>query len=590
MINFANHAPSALVDRYIAEVEAGGAGIGEYERWMVERYQRDKVEAAARGIMFDIAKATYGCQWFQSLVHTEGEWRGEPFGLLPHQAFWIFNLEGWRWADTKRRRFRKAMIYIARKAGKTEFSAGYALKELVGEEQDFPEPRGEVFVAATREEQAARTWHKALSLMRASDEVFDSHDPELWYITGERNTKKGGQIMYLGTPNTNAVFKACSKGDANSLSPHCVIKDEMHAYREDHRAMSNELSTGSGARQQPIELITTTAGDDNSEILYEQLSYAEHVVEAAALGEVVDDTLFAAIYRVDERHGEAWLEDPELWRQANPGLPYGVPSRKYIADQVHEAKHNPTQRQSVARYHMNVTVTANEQAFPREAWNKGRSCLLPGAYDAVYGGVDLSMFNDFSAVAIVRPKRLDGVWHYGVKVKIWCCRGTCLDLTRYPFCDWIKDGWLEYQSEEAIDTLPIKTHIREQHAEQPFHSINFDGLRMTEMSSELLNEGVPMEHMAQTPRNYEPAVHEFLKALEEGRIHHEGHPVLDWMARNTGWHKQSATGYRMPAKGRRDQTKESHKKKVDGVSSVLMAMAAAINDLTDAPTGNAVIF
>lgn len=583
MIRTRGKSPKELVAVYIAEVQAGGPGIGQYERWMVERHLLDLRDGANRGLYFDEAQAHRACLFFPlCLVHTAGEWAGEPFDLLPHQAFWIWSLEGWRWADTKRRRFRKGLIYIARKNGKTQFAAGFAIKELKGHPRNFPEPEGEIYCAATLEEEAARTWRAALRMLDAS-EAFDERQ---FYVTGRQNIKKAGVITYRGEPNLGASFLALSKRAANSLNPHLVIKDEMHNYRADHRAMCETLSTGGGAKQQPLELITTTAGDDGSELLNEELSYIEHVVARGALGDVVDDGVFGAIYRIDPEHGDNWLNDPKLWRQANPGL--GVtPSLKYLQDLVMEARGNPSKRQMVARYNMNVTVSSFAQAFPPESWNRGRSCLVPSPNATAYGGVDLAKANDFCGVGIVIPRQIDGKWHYGIKSHSWCCDGPSqkLDFSRPPFAQWIKDGHLSHSTDSAIDTTPIKAWIREAAEQYTLQTVAYDQMRCTEMSTELLNyDGIPMADMPQVFMRYEPAIKEFLDALEDGRIHHEDDPCLSWQANNAEF-KSDHREYRMIAKGGTNPLK-----KVDAITAKLMAMAAAIQELEHVATGPAVIF
>ena len=84
---------------------------------------------------------------------------------------------------------------------------------------------------------------------------------------------------------------------------------------------------------------------------------------------------------------------------------------------------------------------------------------------------------------------------------------------------------------------------------------------------------MPMVDMPQTSQRYEPAVKEVVDALESGRVHHEGDGCLAWQASNTQW-KPDHREYRMPHKMLGKQ-----RKKIDAISAMLMAMAAAINNL-----------
>ena len=67
-----------------------------------------------------------------TLVHAQGEdiegrpLLGKPFMLEPWEIFIVFNLLGFYYKGTNRRRYTEAFIEVARKNGKTSFIAGLA--------------------------------------------------------------------------------------------------------------------------------------------------------------------------------------------------------------------------------------------------------------------------------------------------------------------------------------------------------------------------------------------------------------------------------------------------------------------------------
>lgn len=567
-------APSELVNQYVDEVLRGD-GIGRYERWMVERHLQDLKTGADRGWYFDDRQAFRACEFFPTMLHhTAGEWAGEPFTLLPHQAFWVWSIEGWRSAETKKRRFRKALIYIARKNGKTQLAAAFCAKELIGHPRNFPEKRGQVICAATKEEQATLCWQAAQDLIDASE-----FDPALFRVTGRNNLKNSGTTVVLDGENAGSWMKAIGSDGRNQdgLGPHLVVKDELHAWRPRHMNLDDKLSSGGGARKQPLELIITTAGDDESDILAEELEFCKHIVSRGAEGSVVDDTVFAAIYQVDDEDEDKWLTDETLWRKANPGLGH-TPRREYIRAQIEEAKSKPSAKRRCEQFYMNRTVAGNEQAFPPELWSRGRSCLIFDADTPAFGGLDLASTNDFAASALVWPRQIDGEWHYGIRSHTWACDGhkhkSKIRFDRSPFREWIQDGHVTLDHEELLSTVPIKQWWRDAYSTYDIQTVAYDKMRCTEMAAELLNiDGMPMASMPQTWMRYEPAAKEFTDALEAGRVHHEDDPCLSWQANNCCWDADSRDR-RMPQKAGK-----VYKKKIDAISAVLMAMAAAIEQL-----------
>src|SRR3990167_2891036 len=101
---------------------------------------------------FDDRAAAVAVNFFERLlVHSKGEWGGQPFKLQPWQRDDVIRpLFGWKRADGSRR-YRTAYIEIARKNGKSSLGAGIALYLLFAD----GEPGAQVFSAAADREQAA---------------------------------------------------------------------------------------------------------------------------------------------------------------------------------------------------------------------------------------------------------------------------------------------------------------------------------------------------------------------------------------------------------------------------------------------------
>jgi phage terminase large subunit-like protein len=107
--------------------------------------------------------------------------------------------------------------------------------------------------------------------------------------------------------------------------------DELHAHRT--RAVYDVIDTATGARLQPLILITTTAGVDIGGICYEKVQYLHQVLE----GVFEDEQFFGIEYTIDE--GDDW-RDPAALRKANPNYGISVDADD-LARKVREAERSP---------------------------------------------------------------------------------------------------------------------------------------------------------------------------------------------------------------------------------------------------------
>ena len=109
------------VESYIAGVLDGSILVGKWVRLAVERQVTDmqRQDTADFPYYFDLSAAEKACRFFPKILrHSKGEWAGLAFDLEPWQAFFVWCLYGWKRPDGTRR-FRKAILLVARKNGKT---------------------------------------------------------------------------------------------------------------------------------------------------------------------------------------------------------------------------------------------------------------------------------------------------------------------------------------------------------------------------------------------------------------------------------------------------------------------------------------
>lgn len=543
---------------YIAGVQSGSVVTGKLVRQCVERHVQDLQHAHERGWWFDADKATRACAFFPAaLRHSIGEFAGEPFELSPWQQFIVWTLFGWVNAQTKLRRFRTALIEVARKNGKTTFAAGIALR---AQYQDEPfEPGAQVYATATKEDQAKLLYREAERMVMQCPWLVES--TKIRKVPAQIElTAHGSYFRPLGSDGTGT----------DGLNPHLVIQDELHAWREHHREFREKLSSGFGARRQPMELITTTAGDRTSQLWIEEHDYAAKVLASVETGNVVDDTYFAYIAAIDDE--DDW-ENPDCWVKANPNLGVSV-KLDFLQAEANKARHKPTAVNQFLRYHCNRMTEASERAISVEAWQAGAKELTvePGAY--AHGGIDVGRSNDWCGVAMcfpvgTHPDDETKPDHWELVTKAWTCRDGEFAVDHEPFRTWIRDGLLECCAGDAIDLREVEAWIVEQSQKYDVRTWAYDQAFARDLAQRLQDDhGLQVFQFTQGPKFYNEPFRRIITELADGRIWHGNDPVLSWQAANVECVRNAKDEW-MPNKGNRVL-------KIDSMVAAIMAFSECL--------------
>lgn len=556
MIAFAG--PEDEVQEYIDGVLSGEIVAGKLVRLAVQRHVDDLKEAWKRGYKFDRNIATRACLFFPLICrHSIGEWDGQPFNLSGWQMFCIWCLFGWRRIDDCTRRFRRAYMSVARKNGKTTLIAGLALLLMFADEPF--EPGAEIYVAATKEDQAKIMHREATRMVKASPALGSR----------ARCMKAPERIVW---EEHNSIFRPLGS-DSNGqdgLNPHGILEDEIHAWREKHRGLKEKLSTGGGSRRQPLNVMITTAGDDQSEIWKEEDGYAVRTLEAIVTGNIVDDTLFAYVARIDEADDPF---DEACWPKANPNYAISV-KPEYIRDGANRAKHKPGETNQFIRYHCNRQVAASAREISAEDWLKGAFPLTvqPGAYG--HGGIDLARSSDWCAISAVFPIERETpegmiVEHYEVRSRAWTVRHGEFRIDREPFRSWINAGLLTAHEGDQIDFGAVEQEICDWSEHYNIATWAFDPAYARLLADRLQNvHGMAVFPFTQRERYYNEPCIKFVEALRAGKLWHGNDPILEWQAGNLMFARNNQ-GLVMP-------DKKNKVNKIDGMVAAIMAFSECL--------------
>ena len=531
-----------------------------------ERHARDLETGHERGLWFDTERADHVCGLFATLRHSKGEWAGQPFILSDWQSEDIIRpVFGWmklpegmtpkqaagydlaeRLGAGIYRRFRTVYESEARKQGKSTKNAGVGLILLAGDGEDG----AEVYNAATKRDQARIVHSEAVNMVRSSPRLRKM-------IRVVRDN--------LSLPEKNSKFEPLAK-DARTmdgLNPSGVLIDEYHAHTTSE--VFDVLTTGLGARRQPLTWIITTAGLVRDCPCYQEELYAKSVLEGHP-----DDSYFAIVYTLDD--DDDW-EDPAVWGKANPNL--GVTVREEdLAAQVQKAKASPAYKNTVLTKHFNIWTDSKALWLNMELWDaicdadpvawraeaverhKGHACMA---------GLDLGSVSDLTAFVLFF--RVDD--GYDCIPYFWIPEDGAKDRdqsNRQTYIPWIHNGFIQTTPGNTTDYSVVRKKINELADWFGVKDIAMDRFfQGDQLGTELLNDdGLEVVGFGQGFASMAAPTKRFEELVLSGKLQHGNNPVLRWMASHT-MVKLDPAGCMKPDKAESGD-------KIDGIVSAIMAL------------------
>jgi len=482
--------------------------------------------------------------WIErNCTHSKGEWAGQPLELQPWQRDEVIRPLFGTIRRDGRRQYRTALIGIPRKAGKTTLGAALALRMLFRD----GEKGAEIYSAAADREQAALTYEIGAAMVHANSDMA-------------KLAKVYRRSIVV--PHTGSVWKVLSAEaySKHGLNPHGVIFDELHA--QPNRELWDVLTTGQGARRQPLTIAITTAGYDRETICWELYDYGRKVRD----GVIDDPTFFFRWWGVDE--GEAW-DDEAVWAKAQPNLGVSV-SIDFLRAEANQAKHQPARQNTYRRLHLNEWTAASARWIDLGAWDRtaglvvgqdlrGRRC---------FGGLDLASSVDLAALCWDFPGEdgsHDAIWRF------WLPEERLGDLDRRTGGQasvWAREGFLSLTSGNVIDYRAVLDQVDADAQAFDVVELAYDRWGMTQLSQDLTDAGMTVAALGQGMATMSPPSREWERLILDGKYRHGGNPVQRWCVDNVVATSDSA--------GNIKPDKRASSEKIDGVVAAIMALDRAL--------------
>lgn len=529
-------------DRYLDGVLSGGVLSGELVRLAAERHLDDLDSGK---FQFDWPKAERALKFINALRHTTGEFSGQSFGLRDWQVFGIASIFGWLREDGTRR-FREVYWSVGRGNGKSPIAAGIANYMLLADQ----EARAEVYCAATGSKQARIVFDESKRFIRTNE-----------YLERRLLTSKDN----ITDPVSFSKYEPLTRGAKSGFVTHCAVLDEIHEWRDLHKEFYDTIETSMSKRRQPLMLVITTAGDDDSDLWCEKYDAAKKVLQ----GVMDDEALFALCYEIDEEDDPL---DSGMWPKANPMMleansPVKVDGIQRLAD---KAAASTDALRRLKRYHCNKQVVSFWQFLRPEVWELGNRPTEPTEGRECYAGFDWGWRNDLAALVLIFPRGSGDTQQYDWLCRAWIPGGTDRDLTRAPWADWINDGHLIVTNGDTTDIDAIYAEMEQLNRTYSIRKLAGDPHNCREFLTRCNNQwGIETYDHLQSCGAYNEPMRIFDKVATSGRIAHGGNPLLAWCADNLTV-KENSIGYIMPAKNK-------SKDKIDPMVAGIMAQGLAVD-------------
>lgn len=502
---------SSVPFQYANDVRNGKIIVGKRIKQAVERFYSWIENAETKGYILDHKSGMHIISFFpMALMHTSSEVSGKPFVLSPYQQFTLYNIFAWKRYDDKGnciRVIRKVYEKVARKNGKTAVMAGVGLYC-----QGFDDEKGaEVYVGATMEKQAKLVWQQAVNFIKTSKFLKQCG----WKYTQT-------EIRF---EKNLSVFKPVSKQfqTLDGLRPSLGIIDEYHSHATD--GVKEVIQSGMGNRLQPILYTITTAGFNIASSCKQYEDVCKEILDEIK----EDDSTFIMIHDLDD--DDDW-QDETKWIKANPNLGVSV-SLDFLRTEFESAKNQISQVPNFKTKYLNMWVDADTVWIPDEVWMKNKVDAIPKEKFkkfGSFGALDLSKSIDITSfVAMSEP---DEVGNRYVKAFFFCPEASIDKRSKedgVPYRAWRDAGLLISTPGDVVDYSIVESHVKKWYYEYHVKRIEVDGWNSSYMVTNLMEADIKVSEFGQGIRNMSGPTKMFETLTYEGKIIHDGNPILRWM-------------------------------------------------------------
>lgn len=509
--------------------------------------------AAENGCRFDEDRAAHVCEFFLKYLRLyEGEHAGEPFKLMPWQTDVLSRAFGWtRYSEFYKRRvrrFRKVSLWLPKKCGKSPTAAAVGIYLLAAD----GEQGQKVFSGAKDGKQAGIIHTHARMMIEASPALSKKC----------KINKSTGRITFLPTNSFYDLLAGDNIASQEGLNGSAII-DEVHVV-DDRLAMVLE---GMGAsRAEPMQFEVSTAGKNPISYGRKQWEYGL----AVNAGTIPDDEFLFIAYAAPQDASDADLDNPEIWKAANPSWGYTINEDEFRAA-FQRSKRSLSDWTAFKQRRLNIWANSASPFIRESDWSAcrdefterdlhGQTCIA---------GLDLARKQDLTALALLFGPDENGA--YRVLVWFWLPENRAKELDgQVPYLQWQRDGFIKLLPGDVTDFNVVGADILKIAERFNITHLVYDPLFAEELTQGIAaNADIERVEFGQKLLNFARPTAEFESLIIGRKLHHNGHPILTWQVGHV--QTKEAGGLMRPVRPLRGDPRT-----IDGVVALVMALGQSM--------------
>ena len=488
---------------------------------------------------------------------------GKTFPLANFQKFIVGSIYGWRRVDNKElRRFKKAVVSVARKNGKSLLISGIILYEFLFGKN--PAMSRQLFTGANDKAQASIIFNMCAKQL----EALRSRYPEI-----KRATKKVRDE--LRNLNDYSYVRPLSreKGGLDGYEMYCCVVDEYAAAKTDE--LMELIESSQAQLESPLTFIISTAGFNlNGPFHMTEWNYAKKI----AKGEVINDNYFSYIA---EQESVEEIEDETNWIKSNPILEVkGLRDQVlgYLRDRLAESKEKGNLNGVLVK-NFNMWRQSSEASYmDKQTWEDALIDKPDTTGRRVWIGVDVGHSSDLFSISTMTM--MDDYWYVDsfsfIATKYGLIAKEKRDGVSYTNLERMGECEITTLESGVIDNERVMEKLEEMVIENDWEvqGIYFDPYQYGALLT-MIEKRHPEWTQVQIPQTtmvLNMPTKQFRDDVKTGKIKHSGNKLLT-MAVNNAYTRVDNNGMRI------DKNKNSNK--IDPLDALLDAYAACYLEAFD---------
>lgn len=503
---------------YYEQIKNGKVTVcDKIRKWY--KHLSDKVINPTDGYHYEAKRGNHIIEFVENYCrHSKGKMGGQLVKLELWEKAWLAATFGFV-DDDGIRQYNLSVLIIGKKNGKSLLASAIGLYMLIGD----GEPGPEVYAVATKRDQAKIIWQEAKRMVRKSETLLKRIKPLLNELSSE--------------DYNCGVFKplASDSDTLDGLNVHCCLMDELHQWKNG-RQLYDIMADGTIGRDQPLILVTTTAGKIREDI-YDEI-YDDAVRTTNGLFDDVgykDEHSLYIIYELDKR--EEW-EKTDCWEKANPGLGT-IKNRNALASKVKKAQANPSLVRNLVCKEFNIAETSTESWLNFEELNNETKFDVKKLHPTYgIGGADLSSTTDLTAAKMLfRVPDNENIY---VLSMYWIPAdlvGKKVTEDKIPYDKWIEQGFMRTCPGNKIDASVVTEWYQELQDEYDIYlwKEGYDAWSAQMWVNQMIDAFGPtvMEAVHQGKKTLSAPMKALKADLVKKRIIYNNNPIDKWCLANT---------------------------------------------------------